>query len=56
MKPAILRLPEVAEMFSLSEAAIMRKVKSGTFPQPIKLTKRAIGWKATDLQNYIDEL
>ena len=52
----ILRLPQVAEMFGLSEATIMRKVKNGTFPKAKKLGDRAIGWLLSDLEAHIKHL
>ena len=33
----ILRLPQVRAIVGLSEASIWRRVKSGDFPQPVKL-------------------
>lgn len=50
----ILRKPEVSRMVGLSSVTIMRMVAIGKFPSPVKLNKRAIGWKKKDLDDWID--
>jgi prophage regulatory protein len=52
----ILRLHEVAEMFSLSKISITRMVKAGRFPEPVQIGERAIGWLLTDLEAHITSL
>lgn len=50
----ILRLPAVIEATGLSRTSIWRLVRANRFPQPIRLTAKAIGWKRTDVQSWID--
>ena len=43
---SIFRLPKVLEMTGLSRTTVWRYVKAGTFPAPLKLGPRAVGWLA----------
>lgn len=51
----ICRLPEVLRIVGLSRSRIFVNVKCGKFPSPIRLADRAIGWRRTDLQKWIEE-
>ena len=37
-----------------SSATLWRKVKSGEFPRPVKLSARITAWKAEDIRAWID--
>lgn len=56
MPVKILRLQIVSQRASLSRSTIYRKVAEGTFPKPVKLSSRAIGWKAEDIDAWINSL
>ena len=49
----LLKLAEVMEITALGRASIFSLVKKGTFPRPIKLTKRATAWPASEIQQWI---
>ncbi|AKS24226.1 MAG: transcriptional regulator [Leptospirillum sp. Group II 'C75'] len=49
----IVRLKELVKISGLSRSTIYDQVKSGTFPQPVKLGARAIGWILSDVENWI---
>jgi len=51
----ILRLPAVKEVTGLSRSTIYLKVSRGEFPEPIYISKRAVGWAELDIENWIDE-
>jgi prophage regulatory protein len=51
----ILRDPEVGKRTGLSRTTRWRMIRKGTFPQPVLITERAIGWRETDIQLWIDE-
>lgn len=53
--PRIMRLPTVLALIGLSKASVYRFMDAGTFPRPIKLGVRAVGWIATDAENWILE-
>ncbi len=37
-----------------SPATLWRKVKSGDFPRPVKLSERVTAWKAEEVRAWID--
>jgi prophage regulatory protein len=51
---AILRKPQVMALTGLSSVTIWRLERAGDFPKRIKLTGRAVGWKAADISAWID--
>ena len=53
MTPMI-RMPEVAKTTSLSKSTIYDLIKANKFPRPKRLGKRAVGWLADDIQNWIE--
>lgn len=55
MAEFILRLPRVAEITGLSRSTIIAMVRNEeeSFPQPVRLRKRAIGWKQSDIEAWL---
>jgi prophage regulatory protein len=53
---AILRLPEVLARSGLSRTNVYRRVAAGTFPRPVALGPRAVGWRESDIIEWIDAL
>ena len=53
--PEIKRRPEVEAKTGLSRSTIYEKMKNGTFPKPIKLGPRAVGWLETEVDAWISE-
>jgi prophage regulatory protein len=49
----ILRLPAVKASTGLSRSTIYLRVSQGTFPRPVSLGVRAIGWLQSDIQNWL---
>lgn len=49
----ILRLNAVIELVGLRRAALYRMKRAGTFPEPIKLGVRAVGWVEEDVLAWI---
>lgn len=50
---SILRLPQVKQRVGLSRTSIYRAAKDGSFPQPIPLGPRAVGWTSTSIDAWI---
>lgn len=50
----LLPYSEVCEITNRSRKTLWAKVKSGTFPQPVKQGNRTIGWRPADVQSWID--
>jgi prophage regulatory protein len=51
----LLRLPEVCSLVGLGKSSIYEGVKAGTFPAPIKLSRRAVVWPAATIDVWITE-
>lgn len=54
MAKRIVRFNEVKERTGLSGSTIWAKIKTGEFPQPIRLTERTIGFDEAELEAFIE--
>jgi prophage regulatory protein len=54
MAACILRRPEVEARTGLSRSTIYAWMKEGTFPKPVKLGARLVGWVDSDIQAWVD--
>ncbi len=55
MDARMLRRPEVETRTGLSRSTIYAMISEGTFPKPIRLGKRAVGWPETCIQEWIED-
>lgn len=55
MATTILRLPTVKERTGLSRSTIYLRISNGTFPTPISLGGRAVGWVSDEIQLWIEQ-
>jgi prophage regulatory protein len=53
MAQTILRLPDVKARTGLSRSTIYLKIAEGTFPEPISLGARSVGWVASEIDAWI---
>ena len=51
----IYRLPAVEERTGFKKSSIYAGVKAGTFPAPVRLSARAVGWREEDLDKWVSE-
>jgi prophage regulatory protein len=49
----IFKIKKVLEVTGLGRSSLYSMVGAGTFPQPIRLTPRAVGWIDTEVQEWI---
>lgn len=52
----ILRRPDVESRTGLSRSSIYDGMSKGTFPQAVKLGVRAVGWRESDIANWLNNL
>lgn len=52
----ILRLKNVLERTGLSRSTVYRKVQARTFPKPLKISERCIGWRESDAESWLRSL
>ena len=53
MAHTILRLPAVRASTGLSRSTIYLRVAEGSFPQPVSLGGRAVGWLEAEIQDWL---
>jgi prophage regulatory protein len=54
MATAILRLPIVKARTGLSRSTIYLRLSEGTFPKPVSLGGRAVGWIESEIQQWLE--
>jgi prophage regulatory protein len=55
MQAKILRRKDVETMIGLSRSTIYKLMNQGTFPKAIQLGPRAVGWRISDIEDWIDQ-
>jgi len=55
MVTTILRLPTVIARTGLSRSTIYLRVSEGSFPAPVSLGDRAVGWVESDIENWLQQ-
>lgn len=50
---AILRRPDVQQRTGLGCTSIYNKMRDGTFPKPVKIGERAVGWLEHEIEAWI---
>ena len=55
MATLILRLPDVKKRTGLSRSTIYNRVDQRSFPQPISLGGRAIGWIEAEINEWLSQ-
>ena len=55
MATSILRLPAVKSCTGLSRSTIYLRVSQGTFPRPVNLGGRTVGWIEEEIQSWLAE-
>ena len=53
MSHTILRLPAVKTSTGLSRSTIYLRITQGTFPKPVSLGGRAVGWLEAEIQDWL---
>ncbi|MEM6961978.1 MAG: AlpA family transcriptional regulator [Myxococcota bacterium] len=51
----ILRRPEVERATGLSRSTIYSMMASQSFPRPIRIGARAVGWRESDIRKWLQE-
>ena len=51
----LLRLPAVMDRCALGRSSIYAGVKAGTFPAPVRLSARAVGFREDELDRWVSE-
>ena len=51
----IMRLREVCGYVGISRSTLYRKLAEGTFPVPLRLGSRAVGWRTKDVVAWLED-
>jgi len=54
MTAKVLRRPDVEDRTGLSRSSIYALMAEGQFPRAIQLSKRAVGWRETDIIEWLE--
>ena len=54
MADRILRRPEVQDRTGLSRSTIYAMMAEDTFPKPVRLGKRAVGWTESAITRWLE--
>lgn len=55
MQQTLLRRPLVEEHTGLSRASIYAMMAEGAFPKPVRIGKRAVAWRQSDIATWIEQ-
>jgi prophage regulatory protein len=50
----ILKINEVSKMVGISKPHIYRLISETKFPRPYKIGIRSVGWKLSDIKDWVD--
>ena len=54
--PKYIRLPPVLEIIPVSKSTWWAGIKSGRFPQPIRLGRGITMWRKEDIEAYVESM
>jgi len=49
----VLRRPEVQRLTGLARSTIYSWISRGLFPKPVRLGERLVGWRESDLRDWL---
>jgi len=52
-KMGVIRLPAVVNLVALSRSTVYSLIKNNAFPKPVKLSARAVGWRQSDIEAWL---
>jgi len=52
-QPLLLRLPAVTQITGLARSTIYHLMATEQFPKPLKVSLRAVAWRAVDIDKWI---
>lgn len=49
----LMRLPEVLRRIPVSRSTLYSKIRTGEWPAPVRVSKRVVAWKRSDVEALI---
>jgi prophage regulatory protein len=56
MQSRLIRSKEVQAITGLPKSSLHNMARAGTFPAPLKLGARAVAWRESDVQAWVENL
>ena len=56
MVPTIFRRKELEKRLGLSRSSIYKMMDDGEFPRPVRIGRRAVGWRAADIETWFEAM
>ncbi|POS09189.1 MULTISPECIES: helix-turn-helix transcriptional regulator [Burkholderia] len=50
----VLRLVGVLDTVGVKKTTLYRWIREGTFPAPVQLGARSVGWRAADVEQWVE--
>ena len=54
MEDKLLTRPEVEDRIRLGRSALYRLLRDGEFPLPLRIGPRAVRWKASEVEHWLE--
>lgn len=54
MTDRFLRRPEIENLTGLSRSTIYQMIANGEFPKPVRIGRRAVAWRESTIQSWIE--
>ena len=51
----LMRREEVEERFGVSRSWIYNQMRAGRFPEPVRISERAVRWRVIDLDKWAED-
>lgn len=50
------RLKGLSKKLDISKSTILRGVRNGTFPKPLKLSEKVTAWQGSDIEVWLEQI
>lgn len=55
MNQLVYRIGDLQRVIGLSKWTVYKLMKTDDFPHPIQLTSKAVGWRASDVEKWVND-
>jgi len=56
MVPKLIRRHQLEANLGISRSTIYQMMASGEFPKPLRIGRRAVGWRVEDIEKWLEEM
>ena len=56
MVPKIFRRRELENRIGVKRSSIYKMMDEGLFPKPVRLGRRAVGWREEDIEHWLKQM